>query len=97
MENLLGTGNTKLKKTAKEFGVKIFNFSIPAGNDKKAEKLPAHLRDLVYHFAMLKKACTVLVMLKGHYQKVMRIAKKRISFLELRRNLQRLSQKNKYM
>ena len=39
MENLLGNGNTKLVKTAKEFGVKIFNFSIPAGNDKKSGKI----------------------------------------------------------
>lgn len=39
MENLLGTGNTKLKKTATEFGVKIFNFSIPAGNDKASGKI----------------------------------------------------------
>lgn len=39
MDNLLGTGNTKLKKTAAEFGVKIFNFSIPAGNDKASGKI----------------------------------------------------------
>ena len=39
MDNLLGTGNTKLKKTATEFGVKIFNFSIPAGNDKASGKI----------------------------------------------------------
>jgi hypothetical protein len=39
MENLLGTGNTKLKKTAAEYGVKIFNFSIPAGNDKLTGKI----------------------------------------------------------
>lgn len=39
MENLLGTGNGKLQKTAKEFGVKIFNFSIPAGNDKFTGKI----------------------------------------------------------
>ena len=39
METLLGTGNTKLKKTAQEFGVKIFNFSIPAGNDKATGKI----------------------------------------------------------
>jgi hypothetical protein len=39
MENLLGNGNTKLKKTAKEFNVRIFNFSIPAGNDKKTGKI----------------------------------------------------------
>jgi hypothetical protein len=38
-QNLLGNGNTKLVKTAKEFGVRIFNFSIPAGNDKKSGKI----------------------------------------------------------
>lgn len=38
-QNLLGNGNTKLQKTAKEFGVRIFNFSIPAGNDKKSGKI----------------------------------------------------------
>jgi hypothetical protein len=39
METLLGNGNSKLQKTAKEFGVKIFNFSIPAGNDKASGKI----------------------------------------------------------
>jgi hypothetical protein len=39
METLLGSGNSKLQKTAKEFGVKIFNFSIPAGNDKASGKI----------------------------------------------------------
>ena len=39
METLLGSGNTKLKKTASKFGVKIFNFSIPAGNDKASGKI----------------------------------------------------------
>lgn len=39
MDNLLGTGNSKLKKTEKYFNVKIFNFSIPAGNDKKTGKI----------------------------------------------------------
>jgi hypothetical protein len=38
-QNLLGNGNTKLQKTAKEFGVRIFNFSIPAGNDQKSGKI----------------------------------------------------------
>ena len=38
-QNLLGSGNTKLQKTAKEFGVRIFNFSIPAGNDKLSGKI----------------------------------------------------------
>ena len=39
MDTLLGNGNSKLQKTAKEFGVKIFNFSIPAGNDKASGKI----------------------------------------------------------
>lgn len=39
MKNLLGNGNSKLQKTEKEFGVKIFNFSIPAGNDKVTGKI----------------------------------------------------------
>ena len=39
MDTLLGTGNSKLVKTAKEFGVRIFNFSIPAGNDKASGKI----------------------------------------------------------
>jgi hypothetical protein len=38
-QNLLGNGNSKLQKTAKEFNVRIFNFSIPAGNDKKSGKI----------------------------------------------------------
>ena len=38
-QNLLGNGNTKLQKTAKEFNVRIFNFSIPAGNDKLTGKI----------------------------------------------------------
>lgn len=38
-QKLLGTGNTKLVRTAKEFGVRIFNFSIPAGNDKLTGKI----------------------------------------------------------
>lgn len=39
MDTLLGTGNTKLKNTAKHFDIKIFNFSIPAGNDKASGKI----------------------------------------------------------
>jgi hypothetical protein len=37
--NLLGTGNSKLKTTSKHFDIKIFNFSIPAGNDKITGKI----------------------------------------------------------
>jgi|688.fasta_scaffold99646_4 hypothetical protein len=39
VKKLLGTGNSKLNKTAKEFNAKIFNFSIPAGNDKITGKI----------------------------------------------------------
>ena len=39
MNKLLGKGNSKLQRTQKEFGVKIFNFSIPAGNDKITGKI----------------------------------------------------------
>ena len=39
MNKLLGKGNSKLQRTQKEFGVKIFNFSIPAGNDKLTGKI----------------------------------------------------------
>jgi hypothetical protein len=39
MIKLLGKANSKLQKTEEYFNVKIFNFSIPAGNDKKSGKL----------------------------------------------------------
>lgn len=39
MNKLLGKGNLKLQRTQKKFGVKIFNFSIPAGNDKLTGKI----------------------------------------------------------
>jgi hypothetical protein len=39
VKKLLGTGNSKLVKTGNELGVKIFNFSIPAGNDKITGKI----------------------------------------------------------
>lgn len=39
VKKLLGTGNSKLNKTAKKFLVKILNFSIPAGNDKITGKI----------------------------------------------------------
>ena len=39
MINLLGKANSKLQKTEDYFNVKIFNFSIPAGNDKKSGKI----------------------------------------------------------
>lgn len=55
METLLGTGNTKLKKTAAEFGVKIFNFSIPAGNDKRTGRLICAFADKCLSLCYAKK------------------------------------------
>lgn len=55
MENLLGTGNTKLKKTAAEYGVKIFNFSIPAGNDKRTGRLICAFADKCLSLCYAKK------------------------------------------
>ena len=39
MIQLIGKANSKLQKTEEHFNVKIFNFSIPAGNDKKSGKI----------------------------------------------------------
>lgn len=55
MDTLLGTGNTKLKKTAAEFGVKIFNFSIPAGNDKRTGRLICAFADKCLSLCYAKK------------------------------------------
>lgn len=55
METLLGTGNTKLKKTAAEYGVKIFNFSIPAGNDKRTGRLICAFADKCLSLCYAKK------------------------------------------
>jgi hypothetical protein len=55
METLLGNGNSKLQKTAKEFGVKIFNFSIPAGNDKKSGKITCPFAGKCIKFCYAKK------------------------------------------
>lgn len=55
METLLGSGNTKLKKTAAEFGVKIFNFSIPAGNDKRTGRLICAFADKCLSLCYAKK------------------------------------------
>ena len=55
METLLGTGNTKLKKTAAQFGVKIFNFSIPAGNDKRTGRLICAFADKCLALCYAKK------------------------------------------
>lgn len=55
MDTLLGTGNTKLKKTAAEYGVKIFNFSIPAGNDKRTGRLICAFADKCLSLCYAKK------------------------------------------
>jgi hypothetical protein len=55
MKKLLGTGNSKLQKTEKEFGVKIFNFSIPAGNDKVTGKITCPFADKCLELCYAKK------------------------------------------
>jgi len=55
MKKLLGTGNSKLQKTEKEFGVKIFNFSIPAGNDKLTGKITCPFADACLKLCYAKK------------------------------------------
>jgi hypothetical protein len=55
MRKLLGSGNTKLKKTAKHFNVSIFNFSIPAGNDKLSGKITCPFADGCLKFCYAKK------------------------------------------
>ena len=39
LKKLLGDSNSKLKKTSEHFDVKIYNFSIPAFNDKLTGKI----------------------------------------------------------
>lgn len=55
MKKLLGTGNSKLQKTAKKFGVRIFNFSIPAGNDKLTGKITCPFADACLSLCYAKK------------------------------------------
>lgn len=82
MENLLGTGNSKLQKTAKEFGVKIFNFSIPAGNDKATGKITCPFAADCLKFCYAKKGAyrwsNVELALSRRYQ-----ATKESNFVEL--------------
>jgi hypothetical protein len=54
-QNLLGKANAKMIKTAKEFGVQIFNFSIPAGNDKKSGKITCPFAGSCFKFCYAKK------------------------------------------
>lgn len=53
--NLLGKGNAKLIKTAEAFGVQIFNFSIPAGNDKKSGKITCPFAGSCFKLCYAKK------------------------------------------
>lgn len=82
MENLLGTGNGKLQKTAKEFGVKIFNFSIPAGNDKFTGKITCPFAGSCLKLCYAKKGAyrwsNVELALSRRYQ-----ATKESNFVEL--------------
>lgn len=47
MKTLLGKGNSKLNKTAKELGVRIFNFSIPAYKTSKGKMTCPFAKDCV--------------------------------------------------
>jgi hypothetical protein len=53
--NLLGKANAKLIKTAEEFNVQIFNFSIPAGNDKKSGKITCPFAGSCFKLCYAKK------------------------------------------
>lgn len=54
-KDILGSGNSKMNKTAKHFGVKIFNFSIPAGNDKLSGKITCPFAAGCLKFCYAKK------------------------------------------
>ena len=54
-QKLLGKGNAKLVKTAKEFNVRIFNFSIPAGNDKASGKITCPFAGSCFKLCYAKK------------------------------------------
>lgn len=58
-KNILGNGNSKMIKTEKHFGVKIFNFSIPAGNDKLSGKITCPFADKCLNFCYAKKGAYV--------------------------------------
>ena len=60
--NLL-TQNSKLKKTSKELGIRVFNFGIPA---YKSSSLP-----YLYNYATLKKVLTYGLMLNQRLKSVM--------------------------
>jgi hypothetical protein len=55
LKKLLGTGNSKLNETSKELGVKILNFSIPAGNDKISGKITCPFAGKCFHFCYAKE------------------------------------------
>jgi hypothetical protein len=81
-KNLLGNGNSKLQKTAKKFGVKIFNFSIPAGNDKVTGKITCPFAGPCWELCYAKKGAyswsNVQLALHERY-----IASKENNFIEL--------------
>jgi hypothetical protein len=53
--NLLNKTNSKLVKTAEQFGVQIFNFSIPAGNDKLTGKITCPFAGSCFKLCYAKK------------------------------------------
>ena len=60
------TQNSKLKKTSKEFGVRVFNFGIPAFSDPKRVNELVLLRGRVRKSVMLVKVHIYGVMLSQH-------------------------------
>lgn len=80
--NLLGKGNAKLIKTAEAFGVQIFNFSIPAGNDKKSGKITCPFAGPCFKLCYAKKGnyrfANVQLGLSNRYE-----ATKQENFVEL--------------
>lgn len=81
-QNLLGKGNAKLIKTAEEFNVQIFNFSIPAGNDKKSGKITCPFAGPCFKLCYAKKGnyrfANVQLGLSNRYE-----ATKQENFVEL--------------
>lgn len=79
---LLGKGNAKLIKTAEEFNVQIFNFSIPAGNDKKSGKITCPFAGSCFKLCYAKKGnyrfANVQLGLSNRYE-----ATKQENFVEL--------------
>ena len=49
------TQNSKLKKTSKEFGKRVFNFGIPAFSDPETGNVRVHSQVAAQRYVMLAK------------------------------------------